>query len=103
MLLPLGDVWFPPAAPTLVGASPSPWRLTPEADTVMRRDWLLLAVIRFTREPDPPNSPWSIHDMISLQHPLVKKPQAGLTASSSPRSKVVAVIPALSRSGVIRA
>jgi len=30
--------------------------LTLVADTVMRRGWFLLAVIRFTRMLDPPNS-----------------------------------------------
>ena len=34
----------------------SSWRLTLDAGTVMRRGWFLLAVIRFTRIPDPPSS-----------------------------------------------
>jgi hypothetical protein len=69
------------------GASPSSWRLTLAADTVMRRGWFLLAVIRFTRMPDPPNSPGSICDVISPLAP-VKRSKVGLTASPSRRSNV---------------
>jgi hypothetical protein len=42
----------PPMAPTPNGALQSSWRSTLAPDTVMRRSWFLLAVIRFTRMPD---------------------------------------------------